>query len=81
MYDSNVRMTLTGGSRCQLKSGDTELRASTVVDFVCDTSVFGAGEPRLVAQFPPGNDEEACGYFIQWKTHVSASSESVSVIS
>ncbi|KAG6841132.1 hypothetical protein C0991_001522 [Blastosporella zonata] len=71
MYDSNPRMTLTGGSRCTLKSGQTELRASTIVDFVCDKTVFGTGEPRLVAQFPPGSDEEACGYFIEWKTHIA----------
>ncbi|KNZ72943.1 Putative mannose 6-phosphate receptor-like protein [Termitomyces sp. J132] len=70
-FDSNIRLTLTGGSRCKLKSDDTELRGSTIVDFVCDTSVFGTGQPRLVAQFPPGGDEEACGYLLQWKTHVA----------
>ncbi|KAG6873074.1 hypothetical protein C0995_003382 [Termitomyces sp. Mi166 len=59
MYGSNVRMMLTGGSWCTFKSGASGLRASTIVDFVCDTSVFGAGEPQLVAQFPPGDEEEA----------------------
>ncbi|KAG6845559.1 hypothetical protein H0H87_007237, partial [Tephrocybe sp. NHM501043] len=71
MYDSNPRITLTGGSPCKLKSGDTELRGSTIIDFVCDTSVFGTGEPRIVAQFPPGGDDDACGYVLQWRTHIA----------
>ncbi|KAG6919865.1 hypothetical protein DXG01_015573 [Tephrocybe rancida] len=71
MHDLNPRITLTGGSRCKIKSGETELRASTIVEFVCDTAVFGTGEPRLVAQFPPGSDDDACGYFIQWRTHLA----------
>ncbi|KAG6813701.1 hypothetical protein H0H92_008108 [Tricholoma furcatifolium] len=71
VYDNNLRLTLSGGSQCKLKSGNTEIRASTIVDFVCDTAVFETGEPKLVAQFPPGDDEEACGYFVQWRTHVA----------
>lgn len=42
-----------------------------MVEFVCDSSVFGSGMPRLVAQLPPGDDEDACAFFIEWKTHVS----------
>ncbi|KAG5644975.1 hypothetical protein DXG03_007347 [Asterophora parasitica] len=59
------------GSRCKSKSGDNQIRASTIVDFVCDTSVFGSGVPRLVAQLPPGDDEDACAFFLEWRSHVA----------
>lgn len=69
--DSRPRLTFSNGSRCKSKSGDNQIRASTVVEFVCDSSVFGSGMPRLVAQLPPGDDEDACAFFIEWKTHVA----------
>ncbi|KAF5385162.1 hypothetical protein D9615_000918 [Tricholomella constricta] len=69
--DSNPRITLMNGSRCKSKSGDNQIRASTVIEFVCDTAVFSSGVPRLVAQLPPGDDEEACAFFIEWRTHVA----------
>lgn len=55
---------MLGGSKCA--SGST---ASTIIDFICDKSVFSAGEPRLLAQLPPG-DNEACSFFVEWRTHV-----------
>ncbi|RDB15728.1 hypothetical protein Hypma_003964 [Hypsizygus marmoreus] len=69
--ESRPRITLTDGSLCKSKSGENHIRASTVVEFVCDTSVFGSGSPRLVAQLPPGNDDDACAFFIEWRTHVA----------
>jgi hypothetical protein len=64
---------MSNGSWCKSKAGDNQIRASTVVEFVCDTSVFGSGTPRLVAQLPPGDDEDACAFVIEWRTHVSIS--------
>ncbi|GLB43756.1 putative mannose 6-phosphate receptor domain-containing protein [Lyophyllum shimeji] len=71
MQESNPRITLSNGSRCKSKSGDNQLRASTVIQFVCDTAVYGPGVPRLVAQLPPGDDEEGCAFFVEWRTHVA----------
>ncbi|KAG6848367.1 hypothetical protein H0H93_000822 [Arthromyces matolae] len=74
MQGSNLRLTLTGGSKCNLRdtNRNTDLRASTLVDFVCDTSVFGTGEPTLVAQFPQGSDDDGvCGYVLEWRTHIA----------
>ncbi|KAF8915435.1 hypothetical protein CPB85DRAFT_1294455 [Mucidula mucida] len=56
---------MLGGSTCPSGSG----QASTIIDFVCDTAVFGAGQPRLVAQLPMG--EESCSFFVEWRTHVA----------
>lgn len=65
--DRHPLLILTGGSPC---TGADNLRASTAVRFICDTSVFGSGKPRLVAQLPP-NDESACAFFIEWRTHLA----------
>ncbi|ETW86750.1 hypothetical protein HETIRDRAFT_99194 [Heterobasidion irregulare TC 32-1] len=65
--DRHPLLILTGGSPC---TGADHLRASTAVRFICDTSVFGSGKPRLVAQLPP-NDESACAFFIEWRTHLA----------
>lgn len=40
VVDGHPMMLLTGGNQC---SNGGELRASTAVRFICDTSVFGAG--------------------------------------
>ncbi|PPQ77560.1 hypothetical protein CVT25_011420 [Psilocybe cyanescens] len=63
IFDSRPRYVISGGSRC--KSGEN--RASTMVQFVCDMS-FGSSGPRLMAQLPPGEDESACAYVIEWRT-------------
>uniref|UniRef100_A0A8H7Y9Y3 Autophagy-related protein 27 n=1 Tax=Psilocybe cubensis TaxID=181762 RepID=A0A8H7Y9Y3_PSICU len=63
LLDSKPRLVISGGSKC--KSGD--IRASTVIQFVCDVSLGNSG-PRFSAQLPPGDDEDACAYFIEWKT-------------
>lgn len=72
IHDSHPRLTFTNGSQCKSKSGTTgDATASTAVEFICDTSVFGAGQPRLVAQLPPDDEEAACAYVLEWRTHVS----------
>lgn len=40
---------------CPLTDGS--VRASTIIDFVCSTSDFGAGKPRLTATLPTGASE------------------------
>ncbi|KAF9447842.1 mannose 6-phosphate receptor domain-containing protein [Macrolepiota fuliginosa MF-IS2] len=71
VVDSKPRLVLSSGSHCKATpDGSTlDLKASTIIEFVCDTSIFGAGQPRLLGQLPPGDDEIGCSYFIEWKTH------------
>ncbi|KAF8890094.1 mannose-6-phosphate receptor binding domain-containing protein [Infundibulicybe gibba] len=71
MYDSRPRMVLTDGSVCKTPTGKGDTRASTVVEFICDTSVYNAGKPKLVLQMPPGDSEYACDFFIEWRTHLA----------
>jgi hypothetical protein len=72
VFDSKPRITISEGSHCTTKDGkSTDVRASAVIDFICEMSVFGSGEPLLVAQLPPGSDDIACAYMIEWRTHVS----------
>ncbi|KAH8094614.1 mannose-6-phosphate receptor binding domain-containing protein [Cristinia sonorae] len=65
--DGHPVLTFTEGTAC---SSSNDLRASTVIRFVCDTSVSGMGQPQLIAQLPP-SDESACAFFIEWRTHVA----------
>ncbi|KAF9458038.1 mannose-6-phosphate receptor binding domain-containing protein [Collybia nuda] len=67
----NPRITMSEGSVCKYKSSDTSIRASTVIEFICDTSIFGTGKPRLVAQLPPGDEDDACAFVLEWRTHVA----------
>lgn len=60
-------MTMSQGSKC----ADSGQLASSVIEFVCDTSIFDTGAPRLVAQLPPGNEDDACAFFFEWRSHVS----------
>ncbi|KAJ7149227.1 hypothetical protein C8R43DRAFT_1236564 [Mycena crocata] len=62
-------LTLASGSSCRDSNGKTvdQLRGSTEIEFVCDPSA-GAGSPRLVAQLPPGGDDAACAWFVEWRT-------------
>ncbi|CEL63645.1 Putative mannose 6-phosphate receptor-like protein C530,09c OS=Schizosaccharomyces pombe (strain 972 / ATCC 24843) GN=SPBC530.09c PE=3 SV=1 [Rhizoctonia solani AG-1 IB] len=55
------------GSTC---ASATNLKASTVIRFICDPAVFAVGSPVLVAQLPP-EDDQACAFFIEWRTHVA----------
>ncbi|KAF8799901.1 mannose 6-phosphate receptor domain-containing protein [Phlegmacium glaucopus] len=69
--DSRPRFVLSGGSYCKVKGDDIpgDMRGSALVEFTCDKTIFGLGQPRLVAQLPPGDDEEACAWVIEWRTH------------
>lgn len=61
------RLTYLDGSPCPL---DGAVRASTIIDFVCSTSDFGAGKPRLTATLPAGAQaDEHCVFFVEWATH------------
>jgi len=65
--DGHPLLILTGGSKCP---GGADLKASTAIRFICDRSVFSAGKPQLIAELPP-QDEQACAFFIEWRTHVA----------
>jgi cation-dependent mannose-6-phosphate receptor len=68
---SNVKMYLTDGSKCNAKGNpESKALAATAIEFVCDRTIFGPGKPRLVAQLPPHNDDIACAFFVEWRTHV-----------
>jgi hypothetical protein len=70
--DSRPRFVLSGGSYCKAQADGTsrDMRGSALVEFSCDKSIFGPGQPCLVAQLPPGDDEEACAWVIEWRTYV-----------
>ncbi|QRV94644.1 autophagy-related protein 27 [Ceratobasidium sp. AG-Ba] len=55
------------GSTCK---SATNLKASSIIRFICDPAVFAVGSPVLVAQLPP-EDENACAFFFEWRTHVA----------
>ncbi|THH09823.1 hypothetical protein EW146_g8566 [Bondarzewia mesenterica] len=67
--DNHPLLILTDGSPCPSAE---HLRASTAVRFICDTSVFGSGNPQFVAQLPP-DDASACAFFVEWRTHAQRS--------
>jgi len=65
--DGHPVLIMTDGSRCPKADSMT---TSTAIRFICDTSVFGAGKPELLAQLPP-DDDAACAFLIEWRTHVA----------
>lgn len=75
IQDSQPRLTFLNGSPCKSKSEEEPL-ASTIIDFVCDTSVFGVGKPRVVGIFPPYDEENACAFAVEWRTQVCAQTTS-----
>ncbi|KAG7088790.1 hypothetical protein E1B28_012754 [Marasmius oreades] len=63
------KLRMGKGGKCVSGNGEeTGDLAETVVEFQCDRSVFGRGEPRLRAQLPL-EDEKACAFFVEWRTH------------
>ncbi|KAI0059426.1 mannose 6-phosphate receptor domain-containing protein [Artomyces pyxidatus] len=68
--DKHPLLVLTEGSICPHAE---RMHAMTAVRFICDTSVFGSGSPRLVAQLPP-DDASACAFFLEWRTHYACPS-------
>ncbi|KIJ53695.1 hypothetical protein M422DRAFT_775718 [Sphaerobolus stellatus SS14] len=65
--NGNPMLMYTDGSPCSDKGPQ---RASTVIRFICDESVYETGEPKLLAQLPP-NDDDACAFVFEWRTHVA----------
>lgn len=65
LREGRPSLELIDGSPC---SRDDTMSAYTTIEFVCDTSIFGAGKPRLVTQFPQ-EDDDACGFFLEWRSH------------
>ncbi|KDQ15563.1 hypothetical protein BOTBODRAFT_31456 [Botryobasidium botryosum FD-172 SS1] len=57
-------LVLTEGSPCPHAS---ELKASSIIRFICDPSVRGQGYPGLVTQLPP-DDASACAFLFEWRT-------------
>jgi len=64
MKDGHPQLYMSGGSNCP----NSEYRATTAIQFVCDKSVFAAGKPELTAQMPD-DDATACAFVIEWRTH------------
>jgi len=64
MKTGHPLLLLEGGSVCP----KSELQASTAIQFICDTSVFAAGKPELIAQLPD-NEDTACSFYLEWRTH------------
>jgi cation-dependent mannose-6-phosphate receptor len=64
MKEGHPLLYMSGGSNCP----NSEYQATTAIQFVCDKSVFAAGQPELIAQVPD-DDATACAFFIEWHTH------------
>jgi len=65
---------MADGSLCKDKDGKSgNIRGSSIIEFVCDATLSGAGTPRLVAELPPGEPDSGCAYVFEWKTPVSHS--------
>ncbi|KAL4068838.1 mannose-6-phosphate receptor binding domain-containing protein [Scleroderma yunnanense] len=65
MVEGSLMIRQSNGSPC--KNMDN-VRGSSSTRFICDTSVFAAGKPAVIDKFPP-NEDEACHYELEWKTH------------
>ncbi|TFK21264.1 mannose 6-phosphate receptor domain-containing protein [Coprinopsis marcescibilis] len=76
-YLDHPRLLISSGSRCKSSRNEAQnIRASALIDFRCDPSA-GRGQPRLIAQLPPGPPDEGCAYVIEWRTqHACPTSES-----
>ncbi|KZT43817.1 mannose 6-phosphate receptor domain-containing protein [Sistotremastrum suecicum HHB10207 ss-3] len=66
--DNNPILIYSGGSPCP---GASNLKASTAVRFICDTTV-STGAPVFVAQLPP-DPQSACAFVFEWRTNVACS--------
>ncbi|KAG1742620.1 mannose-6-phosphate receptor binding domain-containing protein [Suillus paluster] len=65
MRGTGLMLHLSNGSPCP---GKDNLYGSSSVRFLCDTSVYGAGKPVVISQFPE-DDDQACQYTVEWRTH------------
>lgn len=65
MTDPGLTLRLSNGSPCP---GEDNLYGSSSIIFLCDTSVYGSGKPVVMSQFPD-DDNQACHYTVEWRTH------------
>lgn len=65
MRDTGLMLHLSNGSPCP--EGDN-LYGSSAIMFLCDKSVYGSGSPVVISQWPE-DDEQACQYTLEWRTH------------
>ncbi|KAG2342060.1 mannose 6-phosphate receptor domain-containing protein [Suillus weaverae] len=65
MRDTGLMLHLSNGSPCP---GEDNLYGSSSIRFLCDASVYGAGKPVVISQFPE-DDNQACQYTVEWRTH------------
>ncbi|KAL5494617.1 hypothetical protein ACEPAI_78 [Sanghuangporus weigelae] len=61
--NGNPVLFMTDGTSCPQSEN---MKASTAIQFICDNSA-AEGKPQLAAQLPP-EDEDACAFFIEWRT-------------
>lgn len=64
---NNPLLIYENGSPCAV---DLTVKTSTAIRFLCDNTVFGSGQPQLVASLPPGSGTP-CAFFFEWRTHVA----------
>lgn len=65
MRGTELMLHLSNGSPCP---GENNLYGSSSIRFLCDPSVYGAGKPMVISQFPE-DDNQACQYTVEWRTH------------
>ncbi|KIK94506.1 hypothetical protein PAXRUDRAFT_827915 [Paxillus rubicundulus Ve08.2h10] len=64
--EGGLMLRQSNGSPCT--GLDSGLRGSSTIRFICDTSVYAAGRPVLLAQWP-SEEDKACNYELEWRTH------------
>ncbi|KIJ66586.1 hypothetical protein HYDPIDRAFT_109650 [Hydnomerulius pinastri MD-312] len=65
MREGGLMLRQSNGSPC---TGMDDIRGSSSIRFICDTSVYAAGKPVLLDQWP-SEDDKACHYELEWRTH------------
>ncbi|KIJ13803.1 hypothetical protein PAXINDRAFT_170120 [Paxillus involutus ATCC 200175] len=64
--EGGLMLRQSNGSPCT--GLDSGLRGSSTIRFICDTSVYAAGKPVLLVQWP-SDEDKACSYELEWRTH------------
>ncbi|KAG2141079.1 mannose-6-phosphate receptor binding domain-containing protein [Suillus clintonianus] len=65
MREKGLMLHLSNGSPCP---EEDNIYGSSSIRFLCDASVYGAGKPVVISQFPE-DDNQACQYTVEWQTH------------
>ncbi|KAF9237058.1 mannose-6-phosphate receptor binding domain-containing protein [Melanogaster broomeanus] len=69
MKAGDLLLRQSNGSPCTgTGTDDVPVRGSSVIRFLCDTSIYAAGKPVLLDQWP-SDDDKACDYEFEWRTH------------